>query len=129
MKLLRGSERDLKLDISRAQVNASLSMQNEILPQHTTFQPFIQVQGCKRFLSLMSRRVAHCSKSAQDDDESCKNEAELTEKIECPQNRIDFHVFLSKLVKMGAGDKSIQDKNARRNVSTKIIIVEYDFLN
>lgn len=46
MKLLRGSERDLKLDIASAQNTA---------PQ--TKHPSFQIESCKRFMSLSCRTV------------------------------------------------------------------------
>lgn len=116
MKLLRGSERDLKLDIVSAQENAA-NIENK--KESKTPNPFMQVEGCRRFMSLCSKRVIQTNN---------KNNTEITTEtnstgfnnIECPQSRVDFHKTLSMLIRMGFGDKSVQDRSTRRHVSVLV---------
>lgn len=67
-------------------------------------------------MSLCSRRVAHSSCKSATVKTNHENNVE-TEKIECPQSRTDFHKTLSILIRMGCGDKSVQDRGTRRHVS------------
>ncbi|XP_033609208.1 mitogen-activated protein kinase kinase kinase 4 isoform X3 [Cryptotermes secundus] len=111
MQLLRGSERDLKLDVSDME-HAAYTMENggedraESLPAVPP-QPAIKVETCNRFLSLTSKLVA-CNVLKSKD---------LKEKpVDCPDSRVDFYNVFSKLIRMGSSDKQ-NDKNPRRHLS------------
>ncbi|KAK4881354.1 hypothetical protein RN001_004673 [Aquatica leii] len=112
MKLLRGSERDLKLDIASAQLNAANS---EIKREPKLSHPFMQVESCRRFMSLCSRRVV-CSNNKTNATIIKENHLEPINS-ECPQGRVDFHKTLSILIRMGCGDKTVTDRGARRHIS------------
>lgn len=124
MKLLRGSERDLKLDIASAQVATSENMnckEDCIYPK----TPGYQIECSKPFMSLICRTFP-CNKTTKDlerktpiRDSSLKSDDEngddsLTE--ECSRSRIEFYQTLKALIRMGSGDKQL-DRNARRGVS------------
>lgn len=108
MQRLRGSERDLKLDLSDIHINPSINKEDraESLPQ-----PAIKVETCNRFMSLTSKLVA------------CKNIAfpakpqfsATTE--ECPKSRIEFYQTFSSLIKMGNAEKQGDMTNCRRQLS------------
>ncbi|XP_075215623.1 mitogen-activated protein kinase kinase kinase 4 isoform X2 [Lycorma delicatula] len=98
MQLLRGSERDLKLDFSDIRVtglpsNVARDERVESMPQLA-----IKVESCNRFRSLTSRLV------------SCKNVVEnckaryIIPTDECLQNRVEFYETFSKLIRMGNCD-------------------------
>lgn len=113
LKLLRGSERDLKLDITSAQLNSTKNAQQI---KGKTPQPFIQVEGCRRFMSLCSRRVA-----CRETKSAAAMKASFTtapssdyESAECPQSRVDFHKMLSLLIRMGCS--AGEERHPRRNV-------------
>lgn len=109
MKLLRGSERDLKLDITSAQIHTF----TDIAPP-TTPVPSVQIEGCKQFKSLCSRPIA-CKKKESGGRDTTKVSNNETE---CSQNRVEFHKTLSMLIRMGCGDKHHSDRmNPRRTVS------------
>lgn len=99
MKLLRGSERDLKLDIASAQ---AVSEQNT----KQAPQPSYQIESCKRFMSLSCRTVP-CFKKRQ----TQKSQSELGENLrgdvvdECPSSRVDFYNTFSMLLRMGCGSR------------------------
>lgn len=114
MKLLRGSERDLKLDIAVAQNINKFDPAPEDIPK--TPQPSVQVEGCKRFRSLCSRLVAFPGNRHRPATLHSSNVYDLVEVAECPQSRVDFHKTLCLLVRMGS-DKSLSDRNPRRHVS------------
>ena len=127
MKLLRGSERDLKLDISRAQNYPPIETDEGIYeippvtPQHN-----LQVEGSKQFKSLSSRRVP-CNRRLVRSVSG--NFANIDIEIgECQPSRVEFHKTLCLLVRMGCGDKQIPDRNNRRAVSYDSINLFVDFL-
>lgn len=112
IKLLRESERDLKLDVSGAGYAAHI-MENgsedraESLPAVPP-QPVIKVETCNRFLSLTSKLVA-CN--------VLRSKGGLKEKpVDCPNERVDFYNMFSTLIRMGSSDKQ-NDKNPRRHLS------------
>lgn len=108
MQRLRGSERDLKLDLSDIHISPPVSKEEraESLPQ-----PAIKVETCNRFMSLTSKLVA------------CKNLAFSAKPHfcapteECPQNRIEFYQMFSSLIKMGNAEKQGDMTNCRRQLS------------
>uniref|UniRef100_A0A1B6CZG1 Mitogen-activated protein kinase kinase kinase N-terminal domain-containing protein n=1 Tax=Clastoptera arizonana TaxID=38151 RepID=A0A1B6CZG1_9HEMI len=95
MQRLRGSERDLKLDLSNVRTGSSKEERAESLPQ----QPVLKVQSCNRFMSLSSKLVA------------CQHfgfmrshfQPQTTE--ECSQSRVEFYQTFSLLIKMGNVEK------------------------
>lgn len=108
MQLLRGSERDLKLDFSDIQgrvntTTTSLTRDDRI---ESMPQPAIKIESCNRFLSLTSRLV------------TCKNLAQnfrtryLVPTDECLQNRVEFYETFSKLIRMGNFD------NVKRQIAS-----------
>lgn len=111
LKLLRGSERDLKLDISRARVGPSTfdgsDERAESLPLKTPVT--IQIETANRFMSLVSRPV---STFIDKKSLSCCPEPE-----NCPKNRVDFYKTFSLLIRMGCKENKPQDRNCRRHVS------------
>ncbi|KAJ9598147.1 hypothetical protein L9F63_026746, partial [Diploptera punctata] len=112
MKLLRGSERDLKLDISSIDHAALNSEQNgddraESMPVITP-QPAIKVETCNRFMSLTSKLVA-CRNLKKQGDVKLKTELSS-------DKRLEFYSVFSNLIRMGSADKQT-DKNPRRHLS------------
>ncbi|CAG9857381.1 unnamed protein product [Phyllotreta striolata] len=99
MKLLRGSERDLKLDIAIAQAANSDHQLHDDLPEELEYPktPSYQIESNKRFMSLMGRTVPckkqFCPKGRAKDEEqenrSCeRNEEEPPLNGECPARRM-----------------------------------------
>nr|WAK98091.1 mitogen-activated protein kinase kinase kinase 4 [Colaphellus bowringi] len=120
MKLLRGSERDLKLDIASAQ---AISSDNS---QEYPKTPSYQIESHKRFMSLVSRTLPCKQKNHKFDTKAVSNTPVAdTDKSytsdetsdECLSSRVDFYKTLSALVRMGSGDKNLQDRNHRRLMS------------
>ncbi|XP_030753033.1 mitogen-activated protein kinase kinase kinase 4 [Sitophilus oryzae] len=124
MKLLRGSERDLKLDIVSAQApfqygGPKKPSQNWHNTPKTPL-PSYQIESGKRFMSLMCRTIP-CHKQTGE-SRNCKilKDYDFTVKgtssdsIECPQSRVDFYQTLSVLIRMG-GTKD--ERNPRRVMS------------
>ncbi|CAH1963334.1 unnamed protein product [Acanthoscelides obtectus] len=120
LKLLRGSERDLKLDIASAQaVTEKMTTNGE--KQEYVKTPSFQVEHSKCFMSLMSRTV-QCAKSFKQKKLDYKakeaNKEDLkTETDECPQSRVEFYDMLKTLIRMGSGEKNVSDRNPRRALS------------
>lgn len=108
MKLLRGSERDLKLDITSAQnmAHGVGKLNSEV--KHPSFQ----IESCKLFKSLSCRTV-QCLRPFV---KKIPFSPEVRERSECPQTRVEFHNTLSMLIRMGGGDSKQTDRNTRRNV-------------
>lgn len=108
MQRLRGSERDLKLDLSDVHISPPVSKEEraESLPQ-----PAIKVETCNRFMSLTSKLVA-CKNLAF----SCKPQFSAPTE-ECPQNRVEFYQMFSSLIKMGNAEKQGDMTNCRRQLS------------
>ncbi|KAF5306496.1 hypothetical protein FQR65_LT07324 [Abscondita terminalis] len=113
MKLLRGSERDLKLDIASAQLNAA---NTEVNKESKLLHPFMQVEGCRRFMSLCSRRVTSSNTKSFATKVQKENKVDVINS-ECPQSRVEFHKTLSILIRMGCGEKPVTDRGARRHIS------------
>lgn len=134
MKLLRGSERDLKLDIATAQTFGSKKSghgghgghggqggHGGWLHGHRTPLPSYQIESCKRFMSLMCRTVP-CNKQSLDLTESITSSNDSKESeakdsckdIACPQSRVDFYQTLSMLIRMGVGK---DERHPRRGMS------------
>ncbi|KAF5299190.1 hypothetical protein FQA39_LY02363 [Lamprigera yunnana] len=111
MKLLRGSERDLKLDIASAQMNA---ISNEVSREPKVAHPFMQVESCRRFMSLCSKKVVSSNKS---NTNIIKESTLEPANSECSQSRVDFHKTLSILIRLGCGDKPVTDRGTRRHIS------------
>ncbi|VEN46850.1 unnamed protein product [Callosobruchus maculatus] len=117
LKLLRGSERDLKLDIASAQAVAEKTKSNGENKEYVK-TPSFQIESSKCFMSLMSRTV-QCAKSfKQKIPEQKTKEADKELKTdECPQSRVEFYDMLKTLIRMGSGEKNIPDRNPRRVLS------------
>ncbi|XP_018572330.1 uncharacterized protein LOC108911791 [Anoplophora glabripennis] len=118
MKLLRGSERDLKLDIASAQaVTAAEKAPDQ--PQEFEYPrtPGYQIESCNRFMSLSCRTVA-CSRQAgghlKSSDVLGEESGASSAGDECPASRVEFYHTLKALIRMGCGDKQVQDRNPRR---------------
>ncbi|XP_017780860.1 PREDICTED: mitogen-activated protein kinase kinase kinase 4 isoform X2 [Nicrophorus vespilloides] len=115
IKLLRGSERDLKLDISSAQMAAN---ENSLCTEVPTTPQSRQIEGCNRFKCLRSKQVAaerRQPRRAISINAVLSGTGPITE---CPQSRIEFYETFSMLIKMGCIEKSAPDaRNARRHVS------------
>lgn len=105
---MRGSERDLKLDISSAQSYVTSEEHPALTPQLS-----LQIEGCKRFKSLCSRRVTCSKKDASKISFDVSNIDNLDDETECPQSRIEFHKTLDMLIRLGC----LQEKNPKRHVS------------
>lgn len=114
LKMLRGSERDLKLDIASAQ---AASEKNQEFKHPKTPQPSYQIESCRRFMSLSCRTIP-CSKLLKKSDKKVKCD-ELSNE-ECSENRVDFYNTFSMLIRMGCGDKT-QEMSHRRAVSISLI--------
>lgn len=118
LRLLRGSERDLKLDIASAQLSSMHEHSIDSHPPLKTPQPSVQIESCKQFKSLCSKPVT-CPKKTVDPIISKSLKDKSAEQEDCSQNRVEFHKMLSLLIRMGCGDKQVQERaNPRRNVST-----------
>lgn len=111
MKLLRGSERDLKLDISSAQINSF----NDGTAEHPPKTPSVQIESCKRFKSLCSRPITFL-KNITPQKKETKEESDT----DCCQNRVDFHKTLSLLIRMGFSDKPLQERNHPKRIVSKL---------
>ncbi|XP_066255609.1 mitogen-activated protein kinase kinase kinase 4 isoform X2 [Euwallacea similis] len=115
LKLLRGSERDLKLDIASAQA-AAVPPRKPGGWHHGggPKTPSYSIESCKRFMCLMGRTLP-CHKQIEgkiEDEEQGINKEVAT--VECPQSRVDFFRTLSMLIRMGVGK---EEKNPRRGMS------------
>lgn len=123
MKLLRGSERDLKLHISTTQTADGCKGEQECSYPKT---PSYQIECTKPFMSLMCRTFP-CSKivdntnnkapivySVADKNESVNDEDSLWDN--CSPSKAEFYQTLKALIRMGSGDKCL-DRNTRRAVS------------
>lgn len=116
LRLLRGSERDLKLDIASAQLNSLHDHMIDSHPPLKTPQPSVQIESCKQFKSLCSKPVTCPKKSVEPFIDYTKEEDE--EENDCSQDRVEFHKMLSLLIRMGCGDRQVQGRaNPRRVVS------------
>lgn len=116
MKLLRGSERDLKLDINSAQLHAVQDQKHKDGSSTVTI-PRWKVETCKQFRCLASRRVTLPAKVNSFNDAVQISNGDDDEDLSCPQNRIDFHKTFSLLVRLGCNEKSGHDRHPRRHVS------------
>ncbi|XP_069698248.1 mitogen-activated protein kinase kinase kinase 4 isoform X1 [Periplaneta americana] len=111
MKLLRGSERDLKLDISSSE-QTTFSIEHagedraESMPVVTP-QPAIKVETSNRFLSLTSKLVACRALKKHGGGKIIKTD-------DHPDDRAEFYKMFSTLIRMGSSDKQC-DKNPRRH--------------
>ncbi|CAH0558812.1 unnamed protein product [Brassicogethes aeneus] len=110
LKLLRGSERDLKLDIVSAQALTSKVKGHE---EPTTPIPSYQIEGCNRFLSL-SCRTTKCqrSQSVKKLPSSPRESRIVIDSDEENQKRLEFYADFKALIKVGIADKI--DRNSRR---------------
>ncbi|ENN72954.1 hypothetical protein YQE_10425, partial [Dendroctonus ponderosae] len=123
IKLLRGSERDLKLDIASAQASAqgipipyknpgAAYWQNNYEPKTPSFS----IESCKRFMCLMGRTLP-CDKKLKESEECKPSDPKVISPVsttECPQSRVDFYQTLSLLIRMGVGK---EEKHTRRGMS------------
>ncbi|CAG9765356.1 unnamed protein product [Ceutorhynchus assimilis] len=123
MKLLRGSERDLKLDIVSAQASAQVGPAQSKKSGFGVWQsyghapktPSYSIESCKRFMCLMGRTLP-CHKQAFKDckEDNKKKDSQEVSAEECPQSRVEFYQTLSALIRMGVGK---EDRNPRRGMS------------
>ncbi|KAL3279947.1 hypothetical protein HHI36_017453 [Cryptolaemus montrouzieri] len=133
IKLLRGSERDLKLDIASAQAvrntNGTNGFDGILSPQ-----PSYQI-GCNKKFMCLSGRTVCCPKSNRHSYDSKLAENKHREKEyrdeeedegdEGLANRIEFHQTLCLLVRMGCADKQHPDRTTRRISSFQLSREEY----
>lgn len=119
IKLLRGSERDLKLDIGTAQLAAQENQKSD-----GTMCLSRAIESCSRFKCLTSKRVAAGNKirAARPVSTPTGNNNIALEDFDCSANRIEFHQTLSMLIKMGCGDKPAPDRGSRRHISREEIL-------
>ncbi|XP_067008813.2 mitogen-activated protein kinase kinase kinase 4 isoform X2 [Anabrus simplex] len=111
MKLLRESERDIKLDYANVRYSMPPMLEqdddrSESMPLIVP-QPAIKVESCNRFMSLTSKLVACRNCVPAEEQPSTKG---------CSQDRVDFFNTFSILIRMGSSEKQI-DKNPRRQLS------------
>lgn len=118
MKLLRGSERDLKLDINSAQLHAFQEQKHKD-NNNTLTIPKWKVETCKQFRCLASRRVTLPAKvnSFNEPTKLTNEDDDNDEDLTCPQNRIIFHKTFSLLIRLGCNDKTGHERQTRRHVS------------
>lgn len=134
MKLLRESERDLKLDIASARA-ASCENSNSIQDCNYPKTPGYQIECSKPFMSLMCRtfpcnripksggnRTPNCDSPVKTDNTNGGDKT--ADDYSC--SKIEFYQTLKALIRMGSGDKYL-DRNTRRAVS--IINFSYIFWN
>lgn len=124
MKLLRDSERDLKLDIESAQA-ATYEYSNGTQDCNYPKTPGYQIECSKPFMSLICRtfpcnrilknggdKSATCDSPGKNDNAS--GDDKISDDSSC--SKIEFYQTLKALIRMGSGDKYL-DRNARRAVS------------
>ncbi|KAJ8933736.1 hypothetical protein NQ314_013829, partial [Rhamnusium bicolor] len=121
MKLLRGSERDLKLDIASAQAATTEKPNGQ--PQEYDYPktPSYQIESCNRFMSLSCRTVPCNRQSVNGKSVSSVTFSEDcsigSASDECPLSRVEFYHTLRALIRMGCRDKQLQERNPRRVMS------------
>lgn len=129
MKLLRGAERDLKLDITSAQVttheDGNCDADDSCIYPKT---PGYQIKCSKPFMSLMCRTITSNKvpknnefqdTSSCDSDKNTENGTDgLTE--DGLDSKLEFYQALKALIHMGCGEK-YPDRNTRRLVSNIIL--------
>lgn len=135
MKLLRGSERDLKLDIASAQaVTGNMKNIDDYIYPKT---PGYQIECSKPFMSLISRtfpcktKMKTCEKKRDCNEKSDEEAADDSPKeLEC--SRMEFYQTLKVLIRMGGGERQ-GERNARRVVSRvdsiSKIFIHFSFLS
>lgn len=108
----------MKLDIASAQLN---SLHDNIIELKT---PSLQVESCKQFKSLCSKPVA-CPKKCVESplQETTTNDKNAEEDDEALQNRVEFHKMLSLLIRMGCGDKQIQERTSTRRIVSSLVLI------
>lgn len=119
MKLLRGSERDLKLDIASAQSRFVREQKPDECDPSTPL-PSFHIESCKQFKSLCSKRIILPARANSTNEINKKNNIDVNEDVSCSQSRVDFHKTLSLLVKLGCGDKVAHERNPRRHVIIRL---------
>ncbi|KAJ8977699.1 hypothetical protein NQ317_005432 [Molorchus minor] len=120
MKLLRGSERDLKLDIASAQA-ANMEKASEKADQNQPPDcdypktPSYHIESNNRFLRrfrVIDRVLTGKSGSAVTEESSAGSASD-----ECPISRVEFYHTLKALIRMGCKEKPLQERNPRRAMS------------
>lgn len=118
MKLLRGSERDLKLDIASAQAAQTMNMIH--FPNAPpTPQPSFQVETQKRFMCLSGRTIfssisnRHSYDSKLEEKKKQVIESQDDESDKAITTRVEFHRNLCILIKIGINDKQA-DRSTKR---------------
>ncbi|XP_050312904.1 mitogen-activated protein kinase kinase kinase 4 isoform X2 [Anthonomus grandis grandis] len=125
LKLLRGSERDLKLDIVTAQAVHSKKFGPYDWEPRT---PSYSIECGKRFMCL-SGRMQPCQREHPATIESeevggGKKTAVEDNSAECPQSRVEFYQTLSLLIRMG-GTK--EERSTRRGMSREESLWQTEF--
>ncbi|XP_074030736.1 mitogen-activated protein kinase kinase kinase 4 isoform X2 [Leptinotarsa decemlineata] len=125
MQLLRGSERDLKLDIARAQAINTEDI-NDHQDTNIMRTPSYQIESYKRFKSLVCRTFP-CQKQELNNVETKVKfnplpaiESTQHDAVKCPTPRVEFYETLRCLVRMGGGTS--QDKNRRRGITREEVL-------
>nr|CAD7445295.1 unnamed protein product [Timema bartmani] len=114
-KLLRGFERDMKLDLSGVSQTPILIEDDRAESMPLANQQQMKVETFNRFLSLSSKPVNSC----REFKDKCKDKDKYDrckESVDFLQDRVDFHKTFSLLIRMGSGDNKT-DKNTRRHLS------------
>ncbi|XP_044761348.1 mitogen-activated protein kinase kinase kinase 4 isoform X2 [Coccinella septempunctata] len=118
LKLLRGSERDLKLDIASAQAAQNMIITN-VPNGPPTPQPSFQVECNKRFMCLSGRTVFNCNSNRHSYDSKLDEKKKQImddndeEEDKTMTSRVLFHRTLCMLIKIGISDKQ-GDRNPKR---------------
>lgn len=119
MKVHRGHERDLKLDIARAQaINDKLCDEYEY-PR----TPGYHIESSKRFMSLLCRTFP-CNLAERKVEKTSESDAKVNTvdninqecvSDKCPKSRVEFYDTLKLLIRMGSERHC--ERNPRRVVS------------
>ncbi|XP_050500653.1 mitogen-activated protein kinase kinase kinase 4 isoform X1 [Diabrotica virgifera virgifera] len=122
MKLLRGSERDLKLDIARAQAaSAEFYNKDDSTNDFPPKTPSYQIESTNRFMSLVGRTFP-CKKicplkrviGKKVDEKKKEDDQKKFEALKLLgyDKRVEFYHIMKSLIKMG--EKAVLSDNAKR---------------
>uniref|UniRef100_A0A6P7FXN3 Mitogen-activated protein kinase kinase kinase 4 n=1 Tax=Diabrotica virgifera virgifera TaxID=50390 RepID=A0A6P7FXN3_DIAVI len=131
MKLLRGSERDLKLDIARAQAaSAEFYNKDDSTNDFPPKTPSYQIESTNRFMSLVGRTFP-CKKicplkrviGKKVDEKKKEDDQKKFEALKLLgyDKRVEFYHIMKSLIKMG--EKAVLSDNAKRLVNCKLVLM------
>ncbi|XP_072379939.1 mitogen-activated protein kinase kinase kinase 4 isoform X2 [Diabrotica undecimpunctata] len=122
MKLLRGSERDLKLDIARAQAaSAEFYNKDDSTNDFPPKTPSYQIESTNRFMSLVGRtfpckKMCHMKRviGKKVDEKKKEDDQKKFEALKLLgyDKRVEFYHIMKSLIKMG--EKAVLSDNAKR---------------